>query len=324
MYVVDINMKKNDRNLAGFSLIEMLLVLAIISSILMAVMGYTIQKSSEMRRDRMVLQVQQIENAGLAFYVNTSSWPSTLADLQTNGFLPAITIKNSYGNDYVVSNDATKGTFSVCTAVAGTAQSAPADAAVIAGRLPMGFVANGTPPASGPCPAVQSACNSASCTVVSLVNIPGQNLNNARSVNFAGLYKNGGCVPVPNCPDPTMTPAIYAIPVSIKGALDGSTANTVFPITGFTAYAKGGASSGTSPPACNAAGTPTACAVGSGSMPSVQGFWRVCAQITTSEGQLNNGNTQDAANIVAITRCVPRDEAPGSGFDVFTGPYGGN
>ena len=47
---------------------------------------------------------------------------------------------------------------------------------------------------------VSAGSSANTCEVVAAVNIPGQNLNNAGAVTFAGLYYHGGCVPVPQCP----------------------------------------------------------------------------------------------------------------------------
>lgn len=315
MSAVGIDMKKITAT-KGFSLIEMLLVLAVISAILMAVMGYTVQKSDEMRRDRAVTQIQQIQNAALAYYISTSAWPPTIQMLTGNGYLPNITIKSPWATDYAVKSNVTMGTFSVCTTVNGSVTTAPATAQVIAGRVPMGYVANGATAASSPCPTAPTTCNSASCTVISQVSVPGQNLNNARSVNFAGVYRNGGCVPAPYCPQ-NMTPTIYAIPVNVQGVYDANYPNKLYPLTGFTAYATGQLSSGSSPKVCNSSTTLTC---GSG-LPAAPFFWRVCMKIVTDKGPLSDAgvNTvqQDAAYILAITRCKPSTESQGSGFDVF-------
>lgn len=310
---------KTDIHHSGFTLIEMLLVLAVISTILLAIMGYTTQKSDEMRRDRVVMQVQQIQNAALAYYLNSSTWPANVSILQTDAFLPQITIVNPWANAYSLSSDTVHGTLTVCTAVTGTTTTGPAYAAVIAGRLPMGYVADNTgstTPAS--CPTSASACTHSTCTVVSVVNVPGQNLNNARSVNFSGVYRNGGCVPVPTCPG-TMTPSIMTIPVSVKGIYDPSNPGTVFPISGFTAYAKGPntTTNGAGVPSCTG-GTDMCYSSGSTAVPNGK-YWRACMQIITLRGSLQDlGGNSEAAYILAITRCVPTGEPVGSNFSVFS------
>src|SRR5687768_2200405 len=69
------DMQLGQQKTKGFTLLEMLLVLAISSSLVVLLLNYTTQKSDEMRRDKTVLQIQQILNAALSYYVNTSTWP---------------------------------------------------------------------------------------------------------------------------------------------------------------------------------------------------------------------------------------------------------
>ncbi len=343
----------------GFSLLEVLLVLAIMATIMVAIIGYTSQKSDEMRRDRVIMQIEQFLNAGLAYYTNFGSWPTTLTDLQGN-FLPSGTIKNPWGQSFLVGSNAggTSGTsgstgggssstgggsgstgggstnsgagsqFSVCTTIVG--RQAYAAATVVAGRLPIALAVDG---AASSCPATSiTACTSSStaCTVVSSVTIPGQNLNNARSINFAGLYHNGACVAAPICPL-NMVPTIMVSPVSVSGMNDNDTA--IYPISSFTAYAIGTDKTSSSPPGadpydCNG-GSRVTCG-----LPSTGTYWRVCIRIITQKG-LVAANTSDPANpgnpnwaehagiILALTRCMPANEpsipeASGSPFTVFT------
>src|SRR3990167_329258 len=255
-------MANRDRSVKGFTLLEVLLVLAIASSLIVLMLKYTTQKSDELRRDKTVLQMQQILNAGLSYYVNNSFWPmlgatinnisglcgtgnwNPLNTLQPN-YLPTTLQNNSYGNPFFINcgNMANGGNFYVRT----TANTV-ANARVIAGRLPLAFITNAagwaTNPPSQPavCAAGGAGCN----VVVTTVTIPGQNLNNARSVNFAGVYYHGGCVPAPNCP-PNMSPSIIVAPISVSGMLastpptncttDPTTCQNIqaFPISSFTA-----------------------------------------------------------------------------------------
>src|SRR5689334_14827622 len=99
----------------GFSLLEMLLVLAISSSLIILLLNYTTQKSDEMRRDRTALQMQQILDAALTYYVNNSAWPVTCGtatwrtlslantpNLVPN-YIPNMTnMNNPYGNVFSV------------------------------------------------------------------------------------------------------------------------------------------------------------------------------------------------------------------------------
>lgn len=318
--------------LHGFTLIEMLLVLVIIASIILMVITYTTAKTDETKRDVTVMQFEQILNAGLAYYLNYSAWPFALADLTGNRYLPTKTIKNAWGQGYTFYNNTTTGTFSICSAITGrkvgTTYTAQAEANIIAGRLPMGYVTTSCPnPPASPAPA--ACANSMSCAVVSTVNIPGQNLNNARSINFAGLYHNGACVPAPVCPNaynaasnPTgMKPSIMAIPVSVSGNYFGG--SDVYPLSSFTAYAVGDTTNqptlqpGLCTPATN---TPAPCDKtfsGDGQLSSGT-YWRVCLDVVTEKGRIPSSTWQlSSGTIMAITRCVPNNEPSGSGFGVF-------
>ena len=319
----------------GFTLIEMLLVLAIISTVLVAILGYTTQKSDEMRRDRTVMQMEQFLNAGLSYYLSFGSWPLTVNDLQSKSFLPKGTILNAWGQSFFIGdNGSTPGSgtlFSVCTVISGT-QSFSASS-IIAGRLPLASTSTGS--ASNPCPnpapnPAPCAAGSASCTITSSVNIPGQNLNNARSVNFAGIYHNGACVPAPACPSTTMLPTIMAVPVSVSGINDSSSPNTIYPLSSFTAYVIGTSGTDDTPtgrPGDCVNGAPTDCyfdQTGGTKLSSTGQYWRVCLRIITQKGTvIYDSNNNNAGVILALTRCVPQTEystpsVHGSQFTVFS------
>lgn len=309
----------------GFTLIEMLLVLVIMAVILLAIASYTQQRTDALRRDRTVMQIQQIENAALAYYISQSTWPTNIAQLQLAGFLPRqTTINNPYGNSYFMNANNTTGTFAVCTEVlAGNPNTATATAQTIAGRLPMGFIVDTTPTDANclPSQTPRTTCADNNCTVVSVINIPGQNLNNARAVNFAGVYHHGGCVPVPACPGTNMTPAILAIPVSVSGMYSNTT--TIYPISSFTAYATAPGNLNTPGPSqCTNSAVPEACDLGSGGIASPTGmYWRVCLQIYTEKGLITastNSIWASETGIVALTRCVPQNEPFGSSFSVWS------
>src|SRR5258708_34066525 len=83
----------------GFTLVEMLLVATIISLIIYAGFSYFQQRTLQMTINRTSMQMQQILNAGLAYYVANSTWPvaavstaTNLSTLQGAGFLPNKTI----------------------------------------------------------------------------------------------------------------------------------------------------------------------------------------------------------------------------------------
>jgi prepilin-type N-terminal cleavage/methylation domain-containing protein len=301
----------------GFTLIEMLLVLAILAGMMVMFLNYSTQKARETRRDLAVLQIQEILNAGLSFYVNNGYWPvSSKKDcsdpqpnegiliLTNNGYLPQGFGRTPFGSTYKLTCNATSNRFSVETWFPNITE-----ATVVKGRLPLATI-------------LTPADNS----VQASVNLPGQNLNNARAVNFANLYKHGACVPAPKCPAPNMVPQIMVIPVSVSGVAEGYSAASpkINPISSFTAYAYGApgaltqpALNGSSVALCNNPSQGAACVAGSGGSIDVgTSYWRVCLRVQTPEGDTSNiDNRPDV--ILAITRCAPPAEPSGSDFNVF-------
>lgn len=329
----------------GFTLLEMLLVLTIISTIIVMGLKYTLQKSDELRRDRTALQYQQILNASLAYYLNVSQWPTNITQLTTSpgGYLPNMALNNPWGNPYLVTTVISEegGTlFYVYSQVPGGSDIYLAQANMIAGRLPMAFVTNTNPPdPESPCTADDEVCY-----IASNVSVPGQNLNNARSINFSNLYHNGACVPAPECPA-NMTPSIMAVPTSVSGVNDPGGVY-VYPIGSFTAYAYGKANGTTQPDTLPAApdqvagclvppdtipaATPCQSTSGTNMPPTPGGnkYWRICLRVITQKGDVAETNTETGAlawgqyaNILAITYCEPGNppsKPVGSDFTVFS------
>jgi prepilin-type N-terminal cleavage/methylation domain-containing protein len=315
------------KTIKGFTLIEMLLVLVIISMILYASIGYMQQRTEAMRIDRATTQMQQILNAGLAFYVANGKWPASLDnDLRTGYYLPPTTVPlvNPWGGIYTIGSPTqTAGSppnFYVWTTITTTTASGTAGAAasVIAGGLPLAYATSnsGSPPPPG------GACgNAVSCNVAAAVNIPGQNLNNARAVNFTGVYHHGACVPVPQCPvdssGQTMTPQIMVVPVSVSGVNDQGNTNA-YPITSFSGYDTGNTPLDANPPACLNSSPP-----GPPCPSSTNGtsYWRVCMKVITEKGDVQTTRSDlwgVDVTLLAITRCAVNNEPSGSDFSIYS------
>lgn len=335
----------------GFTLVEMLLVLVIVSSMLYLLAGYIQQKTQQMRIDRTSTQMQQILNAGLSYYVGNGQWPvapDTQVDitatpatnlLQTKGYLPGvITISSPWGgSSYTMYTDAQNKLFYVWTSItvqSATSGGATAAANIISGTLPLSYATTALPPAAP----VSCTVADTTCYVVSAVNIPGQNLNNASGVNFAGLYKQGGCVPVPDCPINPNTgvaqPAqIVVVPVSVSGLNDANSTN-IYPISSFTGYATPSAAN---PAKCMGSSTRPSCTTAGtfqGPAPSSKLYWRACLQVVTEKGNVQTTNTNFnnpgsgnagpgtdyGANVtlMAITRCPLPNESAGSKFTIYS------
>ncbi|HLB42959.1 MAG TPA: type II secretion system protein [Gammaproteobacteria bacterium] len=326
------NRESLGRSDPGFTLIEMLLVLVIISVLFVMGMNYTEQRTTALRIDRTVMQMEQILNASLSYYVANGEWPYNLRCLQTiddeglgqcnTRYLPGSTtnlIFNPWRALY------TTGSPPGLPAVYYAVTSLPrAYAPAVAGRLPMGFTLNAAADPLTIDPATrQGACPAAgSCYIAASVTIPGQNLNNAAAINFAGVYNHGGCVPVPVCPGgSTMLPQIMVAIGSASGFMGDVTGTdpNVYPISSFTAYARGGLGSGTLPPRCDdnfPAGAARRCVDVSGT--NATDYWRVCLQLVTEKGSYAfTTNFAKGVTLVAFTRCAITNERSGSTYEVF-------
>ncbi len=330
----------------GFTLLETLLVLAILGGVMVLALNYGTRQAAEQRRDKTALQMQQILNAGLAYYTAYGTWPvpsgtchfssnsssnatipSNLTTLTTAGYLPTAVSNNTFGYSYKVACDnVTGGVFYVITQF-----NNQANALIIAGELPVAYLSD-----------KYGNANNNGLYVTAQVTTPGQNLNNARSVNFAGVYHHGACVPVPTCPGYNaatascntgtncMLPQIMVAPASVSGLNDSNSAN-VYPITSFTAYALGpaAASNVLGCPAPTSVATPCtwgASGIPNGSQASPTGlYWRVCLQVSTEKGNVSTLNTGTGSSawgqyvsMVVMTRCTPPSEPFGSDFTIYT------
>lgn len=309
--------KQLGRKQLGVTLIETMLVAVVIGMMFVMYVGYTEQRTRTLTIDRASQQMQQILNAALSYYIANGDWPTQLSDMQpapsgssTIPYVPS-GIKSPWGGDYtavptgaVPSTSPTKYMlFQVTVTLPANLHGAAAIGSTLAGKLPFG-----------------TSTSVAPFTVTAMVNLPGQNVNNATAVNFAGLYHNGACVPVPTCPvsdgsGNPMTPEVIVSPVSLSGANDAGTTN-VYPITSFTAFATGGTDA--SPAQCAAGGDP-ACDINTSSSGK---FWRACVQVVTSKGTVtwdtaSSPATAELPVMMAITRCIVKNEPAGSDFTVF-------
>jgi type II secretory pathway pseudopilin PulG len=351
---------KVSSKITGVTLIEIMLVTVIIGIILYSSMNYYQQKAFQMRIDRTSMQMQQILNAGLSYYVANGKWPvttpataTTLSTLQTNNYLPNTSIVSPFnGASYTVATDASKNLFYVYVGITNSnSASAISTARVIAGTLPLSYTSGSAaaPPLASTACVAAAAPASTTCYVVAAVNIPGTNLNRAGAVNYAGLYKHGGCVPVPVCPvdagGTKMTPQIMVVPVSVAGASDSSASVTagsplnVYPISSFTAYALPAAKDASgnpipltnAPPACQkstAAATPDCTDTNnSDDISTSTYYWRVCLQVITTQGDVQDTNKTindpkydygSNVSLMAITRCAQTGEPQGTKFTIYS------
>ena len=356
----------------GVTLVEILLVLVIIASILIMSTSYMTNKFAEQRREKAVTLMQRTLVAGMAYYNDNGKWPGCSSSspnacnlnatsasggtptLQDMSYLPNIAIKDPWGGTILYSHPltdttaslypASMNTFLVCIDVPPSSNTA-ATAQTIAGALPMGFVTSDTTSeclvtlTPSPCSSTStSGAPGTACRVVASTTVPGQNLNNARSLNFANVYHNGACVPAPACPS-TMKPAIFVVPASVTGNWnggDGTNPTDIYPLSSFTAYAVGDDSdstdlgkphSATDMPNCTNYQTSSTspCETTAGNAAPAGLYWRVCLDVVTENGRISlapnptaNPNWNSASGtIMAVTRCVPNNEPAGSDFQYF-------
>lgn len=344
----------------GFTLLEILLVMVISSSLILLMINFTTQKTDQLRRDKTTLQMQQIMSAALSYYANNSDWPvacgngsaATWQDPTTLSTDPSSSNTTNFNSRYIFGLSAnpygqpfsvacttqtasTGGNFYVATSV----NTRPSDALSIAGNLPMAFINK-----SAAITQTDTSCATSpytDCeTIVTSVSIPGQNMNNARSVNFAGLYYSGSCVPAPTCPA-GMSPSIIVMPSGVTGV--GTTASdancssvtnysdtsscspSVYPINSFTAFARGADTSGNpgSPGTSGSSvGAPFKCdsntqyscvaTDGTGVGPSYTymtsapdsntTYWRVCLSVSTQLGAVTLTSTTNSGSTAARWR----------------------
>ena len=334
----------------GFTLLEMLLVLVIMATILAMIIGFMQQKTREMRINKTVMDMQQILNAALSFYVANGRWPGTVC--KTGICSPTPPFSNSLGDGICALTQAyylpspmlgaygkpfsgpcpDGSTITTAYSMDWNSQQAwiwtyltsnatmKVEAQRIAAQLPLGYLSftgmgygHGQPPNS-----IATACTPGTgCLIVTSVNVPAQNLNNATAINFAGVYHNGGCIPVPECPldknGTLTTPEVIVVPLSVSGVNDVNSPNNIYPISSFTAYAVGpSAGGGVQPAPCNGYQnfTSTACQ----SINPSDKYWRACLQVITLRGEVAATN-QDWGRYVylgAFTRCAPTNEPSGS------------
>ena len=74
---------------AGYSLLEMTVVLVIISILTAAAIPQLIKQYTVSAANKVALDMSAIEEAGRAYYIANNSWPASIAALQTTNYLPS-------------------------------------------------------------------------------------------------------------------------------------------------------------------------------------------------------------------------------------------
>lgn len=318
------------RRSSGVSLIEVLLVLAIMGMMLVVISRYLQQKTQQAKYDKMAVQMQQILSAGMSYYVNTGKWPVWISGIQclqgnvaagadcTVAYLPT-PFMSPFGQPYRVADGGSSSSpfYVISRITSAQPGAAKAYASVVAGMLPLAYTSGDI---GSPLPVASNVCGAGtSCEVVTSVNVPPQALEvNKGYLNFAGLYHPGSCVPVPVCPANSQ-PQVFVVPAQMQGT---DTAGGIYtkPITAFGAYAVGPSHWTTIPNCPNVSVNPGCYDVGT--VNATQQYWRVCATVTTDRDVPSSNQSEWAIGqvLLAVTRCSPLNgEAVGSNFVVYSG-----
>lgn len=317
-------MKKTRSAISGVTLIEVLLVTAIISAFLVLIASYVDQKILQTKITKTANNMKQVLNAAVAYYLVNGQWPPTGGNLNClqglSGCLVAYLPKNIIDpfKGYNYSMSSTPGQFSVGVIIDPGKPKTYSYVLSILALLPAAYAVDQMDYTT-PCNA-----NSDWCILTATVPVPPiQSSNNATGVNFAAVYHNGACVPVPVCPSDgtvnSMIASIVVTPTGVTGAakkplapgtnVPGCNPTTqsgcsieAFPISGYSATATppafpdGSASGATSGPySCKTASTatpvPEPCyqdydATGAPVGLPLKGkqYWRVCLNIVTEAG----------------------------------------
>ncbi len=307
----------------GFTLIELLLVMAIIASFIVLGVKYMQQRTETTRIDKTVLQMQYLLNAGISYYLANGGWPGTAGTIYTYSaagigglqgtYIPDSAMTTPFGGFYSTYYQ-TSGTnppannFVARVDIDATDDHYKQVAQIVANKLPMSTI----------------SINGNIYSVLASVPAPGQALNNATAIRFAGLYHHGACVPTPDCPNTSsgggaaMTPQVFVVPVSVSGVNDENADNNIYPISSFTAYATGGTN--VSPPPCTSGDTPPDC-TSNNNGPTVTKYWRACVQIITERGNVQETRADDWGDNVtlgAFVRCAAPNESAGSDYTIFS------
>ena len=92
----------------GFTLIELVLVLAILAVLGGAAVPYAATQIRNQAAEKVAREMLAIADAAKSYYVANSAWPPGIATLQSTGYLPASwPAQNPFGNAYTITSAAT-------------------------------------------------------------------------------------------------------------------------------------------------------------------------------------------------------------------------
>lgn len=108
-------------NIKGFTLIEILFVIAILS--VLASLGLSVlqQRAQQLKVERTALQMQQILQAGMSYKSDKSAWPTSITQTDFVPYLPVNSSSNPWGYAYSCGKAANREVFQVKVQVPGSA-----------------------------------------------------------------------------------------------------------------------------------------------------------------------------------------------------------
>lgn len=327
---------KNIKKTKGFSLLEVMLVILILSMIAIFALRMQGPKLREALVNRSATQIKQIMEAATSYYIDNGTWPITdalkpspqgsyppldptnitmLTAANNTSYLPS-SILDSTGNAMM----SPFGTPYEIGPAPGQTYGGPGDGAtlfevsvdtkdpqvttLLKSKLPLSYSDPTNP-----------------TVVIAYVNIPSYDYNHAKALSDIGVYHPGDCVPRPAyiCPRGMQAATFvtleqaygFGTPVTKPTGGDDT---TVYPITGSSAYVSAGTDATGQPiqaPICNNIIDDSQSGSADQPQPANQpcptpGEDRVCVQINTSNGPV----TFDTARlqntfVIAMTKCVP-------------------
>lgn len=337
----------------GFTLIEMLLVLVIVSAIVMMGMNYFQQKTIQNKVDKTALEMQQILTAAMTFYAAKGVWPSAatvtsqniINCLKGNGttfgtspniytcdmpLLPSLPDASSPRSPwmqatggltpYQVISDPTIGTlkspnFFVYLTISATANPGRADvyARLIASKLPLGYTSSATTVAP---PTAGSACATTPTGPGADCAAVSYVSPPTASLMNVGNVNFAGTYRSGGCvPEPICPLGTTPQVFVVPVSVTGynDVAGQAYPITSFTAYALPTTGATTNPGNC-----PDMSSKGAEACPVTSKHWRVCANIQTQRGGTTAAfDWSHDVYLAAFTRCAPTGERNGGGIGIY-------
>lgn len=314
----------------GFSLIEIMLAILILTTIAVFLLRMQGPRFRKAQVDRASTQITQILSAATSYYIDNGHWPSntetplasgtkypaantdSIMTLTTNkdkgmgDYLPKSVLNadgkfmSPFNNPYQAGPNPGQtsggpGTTATYFVVQVDTRD-PASAALLKATLPLAYLNKDDPKHT---------------TVTAYIGIPSYDYNHAKAVSNVGVYHPGECVPKPAyaCPNGMQAATFVTIEQAYgfsKPIIPGTAAQddtTTQAITGMSAYIQSGTDEAGNPitdpkpcPNIKAPNTNQPC----------NGGDRVCVQIRTENGavELDKKRIQ-STYLLAMTKCVP-------------------